>query len=599
MKRNKQAKARCLQVIRDYFGNASWLDTVFKHHDNPNNLTHIDYMFYHFEERFFRNSEYKASKIMRLEPLFCRLAFELGFQQSNPEPLKLQRLSYIIRKLYTLDKCGKINLSNINNIDSITFEQLDKEYGRFIDDERRKEEEYIDNMEYIINEDYEVIGPIDYETAHKYGEFTCTKSKLCYTQNNDTWNTYTCKNLYDVYLILKKGFEKIPEEHNGKTLTGYDDYGLSMVFVVIDEEGEIAYCNSRWNHEGQWKKGFNCDYIMNKKMISELIGRHFNKTFKPTNKWNNLINDRFKRLNEGEDIKNLFTVLNEKDDVFIVELNGKFNFIKNKKCIFDKWFDEIMDLGENIKGVKIKCQTNSKYNIIDSNYNLITPMWVDLLSYSSEGAIPIFINEKGWNYINKKGKLISPNLWFDKLHDFKYGLAPIHIKDKGWNYINHRGELVFGETNFSFAFTFKEKFALISNKRVGSKEYLNYINLKGEILCPDLLIDDASSFKDGFARVKIVGKKWNYINTKGEILYPDIYFDEANSFCGGIAMVYIKNKGFNYINTKGELLSPIWFENKAEFNKCFIENKYGKFDQFEQLQDLMLFSNVTTPMDWI
>ena len=56
MKRNKQAKARCLQVIRNYFNNALWLDTVFNHQDNPNNLSHIDYMFYHFEEQFYHNS---------------------------------------------------------------------------------------------------------------------------------------------------------------------------------------------------------------------------------------------------------------------------------------------------------------------------------------------------------------------------------------------------------------------------------------------------------------------------------------------------------------------------------------------------------------
>ena len=122
MKRNKQAKARCLQIIRNYFNNASWLDTVFNHQDNPNNLSHIDYMFYHFEEQFYHNSEYKVGKIMRLEPLFCRLAFESGFQQSNPDEQKLQRLNYILRRLHNLDKKNEINLTKINNLETKTID---------------------------------------------------------------------------------------------------------------------------------------------------------------------------------------------------------------------------------------------------------------------------------------------------------------------------------------------------------------------------------------------------------------------------------------------------------------------------------------------
>ena len=225
MKRNKQAKARCLQVMRNYFNNALWLDTVFNHQDNPNNLSHIDYMFYHFEEQFYHNSEYKVGKIMRLEPLFCRLAFEAGFQQSNPDEQKLQRLNYILRRLHNLDKKNEINLTKINNLETITFDSLNKEYGYLLDLERKEENNKINNTEYVINEDYEIIGPIDYETAHKYGEFTCSKSKLCYTQSESTWNTYTKCGLNNVYIILKKGFEEVPEEHNTETLTGYDDYG--------------------------------------------------------------------------------------------------------------------------------------------------------------------------------------------------------------------------------------------------------------------------------------------------------------------------------------------------------------------------------------
>ena len=250
-KRTKQAHARSLNVIRNHFGNASWLDTVFEHEDNPDRMTNIDYMFYHFEEEFYHDPRLRNGATMRLEPLFCRLAFEAGFQQSNPDVPKLQRLMAILNLMYDLSSAGKIDLQTIN-IDTTTFEDLNNEFGKIIDQKAKEAADERNNTEYQENNDYKVIGPVDFETANKYGSMSCPGGEICYTQNRDTWNgAYTRNDSNSVYIILKNGWENIPAKHDDRTESAYDTYGLSMIFVIVDDEGKLIYCNTRWNHHAK------------------------------------------------------------------------------------------------------------------------------------------------------------------------------------------------------------------------------------------------------------------------------------------------------------------------------------------------------------
>jgi hypothetical protein len=140
-KRGKQAKAKSLQVIREFFNNASWLDTEFVHQDNPNHLSHIDYMLQQFENEFYHDPNLRDSAAMRLEPLFVKLAFDCGFQQANPDGVKLQRLQHILRFMYGLARIGKLDLSKIG-LDT-TYEDLEQQYGKEIDRMEQDEEERI------------------------------------------------------------------------------------------------------------------------------------------------------------------------------------------------------------------------------------------------------------------------------------------------------------------------------------------------------------------------------------------------------------------------------------------------------------------------
>ena len=175
MKRYKQARRRCEQIVRDFFKNASWLDTVFEHEDNPKRMSHLDYMLYHFEEEFYHDYELKRNATLRLMPLFCRLAFECGFQQSNPKPQKLLFLKRVLELLLKKSNDGVINLSDID-IYNTSYDDLEKEYGTHIEKKNELTRLVVENGQWVRNEDYEIIGDINYKMAHEYADF-CS---LCY-----------------------------------------------------------------------------------------------------------------------------------------------------------------------------------------------------------------------------------------------------------------------------------------------------------------------------------------------------------------------------------------------------------------------------------
>jgi hypothetical protein len=120
-KRTKQAMNRARQVIRERFNNEPWLDNVFNHQDNPKGLTYLEYILEQFLYEFDYNSQMRAGQIMRLMPLFCKLAFDFNFMNSNPDIEKLNQLRSILNHLFVLSQKGE-DLSNIP-LDA-TFEDL-------------------------------------------------------------------------------------------------------------------------------------------------------------------------------------------------------------------------------------------------------------------------------------------------------------------------------------------------------------------------------------------------------------------------------------------------------------------------------------------
>lgn len=80
------------------------------------------------------------------------------------------------------------------------------------------------------------------------------------------------------------------------------------------------------------------------------------------------------------------------------------------------------------------------FNVVNTEGELMYEQWFEHIDYFLNGFAMVGLNGKS-NFIDTKGKLLSEQ-WFDYASDFSYGTARVWLKDKGWNFINTNGELV-------------------------------------------------------------------------------------------------------------------------------------------------------------
>lgn len=68
-------------------------------------------------------------------------------------------------------------------------------------------------------------------------------------------------------------------------------------------------------------------------------------------------------------------------------------------------------------------------------------MTFDYYDSWNEGIAAVYDKQKGWNFINYRGNLISPNMWFDSIIDyFENQTDCILVKVNNKNYkINKKG----------------------------------------------------------------------------------------------------------------------------------------------------------------
>jgi hypothetical protein len=244
----------------------------------------------------------------------------------------------------------------------------------------------------------------------------------------DQYNSYTCDGINQIYFCLKNGFEDI-EPIVGENAP-LDDYGLSMLSVIVNENDELAYCTCRWNHDN----GGN-DSVMDAVEISKVVNVNFYEVFKPNTKWKDMINNAKSRLANGESIENVFDSVSDfEDGCAIVSLNKKYNLInKNGEFLADKWFDYIDDFEDGCARVEL----NQRYNLINKNGEYLLDKWFDYIDVFYDGYARVNLNGRR-NFINIDGEFLSDE-WFDAVYNFSDGYAEVKLNGE-YNYINKNGE---------------------------------------------------------------------------------------------------------------------------------------------------------------
>ena len=438
-----------------------------------------------------------------------------------------------------INKDESINSSFDRNLNGLSFEKLSEQTTEGMEQAYKLERERLGSTDFgERNTSYNIVKINNFEEASEYGKYT----PWCVTHEIEAFNDYTNNGICVFYFCLKDGFESIPEKIGENC--PLDEYGLSMLAVCVDENGECKTVTCRWNHNN----GGNDD-IMSTEELSRLLGVNFYEVFKPSTVFKEKLEKALSLAKKGDfsgfdDIDNF-----DKNGIAKVELNDKWNLIDvNCNLLSKQWFDWIDNFNEN--GIA-KVELNDKWNLIDVNGNLLYKQWFDNAFDFNEYGISIVVLNDKWNLIDTNGNLLYKQ-WFDWILNFENGFAKVLLNDK-WNFIDTNGNFL-SKQWFDNIYSF-DSYGIAQVTLNGK---CNFIDVNGNFLSKKWFDNYIYEFKNGFARVTL-NDKWNLIDTNGNLLskkwFNYVYkFDE-----NGIAVVELNNK-YNLIDTNGNLLSKQWFD---------------------------------------
>ena len=322
-----------------------------------------------------------------------------------------------------------LNTSFDRNLNGLTFEKLSEQMSEGMEQAYKSERERFSSTDFgEMNTSYSVVKINNFKEASEYGKYT----SWCVAHDDEAFNNHTNNGICAFYFCLKDGFESIPEKIGENC--PLDEYGLSMLAVCVDENGECKTITCRWNHNN----GGN-DNVMSTEELSRLLGVNFYEVFKPSTVFKEKLEKALSLAKKG-DFSGFDNIDNfDKNGLAKVELNDKFNLIgTNGNFLSKQWFDNITDFDEN--GIA-QVSLNHKWNLIDINGNFLSQQWFDYVySFDKNGIAKVYLNHK-WNLIDTNCKLVSQQ-WFDYVSNFdENGIAKVMLNNK-YNFIDVNGNLL-------------------------------------------------------------------------------------------------------------------------------------------------------------
>jgi len=187
--------------------------------------------------------------------------------------------------------------------------------------------------------------------------------------------------------------------------------------------------------------------------------------------------------------------------------------------------------------------------------------WYDYIYFFTNGFATVVLKDKGENFIDCSGKLIS-DVWFDSCRCFDKNGYAIVYNDRGlYNFMDTEGNLVSKKEWFQYVVAGSNEDLFI----VKRKDYYTFMDRNGKV--NNNGFKSIKPFKNGFA---IVGKSdganyysqlYNFISTDGKILSPDLWFGYCQDFCGDFAIVKkLNDTVYNLIDKNGKLFSNDWYK---------------------------------------
>lgn len=331
------------------------------------------------------------------------------------------------------------------NLGGLTFNELYKLYmpmirgDAFIDwceKTKAAEGEIFEGNDYVVKPIY------SYEDASKYKYYT----SWCVTQDNGAYNSYT-RDGGQFFFCLKNGFEDIlrPDQPEGAPI---DEYGLSMVSVLIMPNGDIDRITTRWNHT---HNGENNPALRTYEDIEEKLNiphNVFKASVKP-----NIEKEDLQYILDNSDLplEDIFTRVHHSDAFDLAGLEkGEYHtlwFIIRDRKLSDK--DYMSFYFTNDMLVLSRFENNMAGLITDiisttNGSEILTDIEGEARPFVLDGSnvVRYFRVNKGYNTINIIDINGKPLLPFDiEAIDHRNGYAALY-KDGKKNFINKDYKLI-------------------------------------------------------------------------------------------------------------------------------------------------------------
>lgn len=272
-----------------------------------------------FCERMLADALFHNNADRRFEPGAARIAIT----DCNWNPLLNENPNLDATKLGMLKDILKYITENHNDRDVIsndlngkTYQELYDNYETAIKQVRDAKNAELSNIKFKKpDHEYKIIRIDSFKESQKYHDYTNPKSRWCLTYSIENYNGYMNYGKNTMYFCLRDDIDTV--EYKIGENCPLDEYGKSMLCVIVNPFGELSTFTTRWNHKDADGKAVAADKgVGDKRTISELIGANFNEVFVP---------DAEKAKHAVEMIKRYhldnIDDLNEDDSAFLNDLN--------------------------------------------------------------------------------------------------------------------------------------------------------------------------------------------------------------------------------------------------------------------------------------
>ena len=481
---------------------------------------------------------------------------------------KLKNFKNLIGYIYTN------NLELNEDLNGLSYDELYTTIGSKmrIDAYKKWSNGEDENQKKNVFGEYTVIPINGYEDASKYSQYT----SWCVTQGAHHYNSYT-NDGSQFFFCLKNGFEGVKRiKGEGCPL---DEYGLSMVSVLIRPNGDIKHITTRWNHDNNGEDNYSLNTLEQVENVLGIPRSVFSNKIPPEME----VDDIQRLIDEGIDINRLIKYYRQCGDIMVITYKSKFNAMKDKVLLMGEWYNDVHFLDGNlISFKKYDANRGTVFNFCDERGQMFPKnMGFGTISvYDKKRDVFKISGTYGANLIKRGSDSVLLPHNVSNMSPMKDGYAIIETNGKNTNIMTEDFKMLWDEP-------IRYRSSYIVNRRARYYKEMgegmlivmndnwkeNYIDIHTKELISEEWFDDCQTFHDGFGRITD-NRKVNLIRRDGTLL-SSTWCDDMNITPHKYVSMDTGDSKITILDTEGNPVKQFECDNIFDYNGKYCIGKDG------------------------